>query len=194
MDLAEALHATRSIVSGVTLAEATLLYELADAVHRAGNATVVEIGAYTGKSTILLGATGTVFSVDHHRGNAEHQPGQSRCRPGTVVDGRVDTYQLFRGNLQAAGLWENVIPVVTDHLTALSRLKDQAFPVGLLFVDAEHSYEATTSIIDTWVRRGVGTVLFHDYCDEFPEVIAAVDDAKLGPVAYRVDSIIGFSF
>jgi hypothetical protein len=193
MDYQEVLRLTNKITSGVTEAEGALLYQMAEKAHRLRMGSVVEIGAYTGKSTIILAATGFVYSIDHHRGNTEHQPGQPRCRPGTVIDGRVDTYPLFRSNVQAAGLWHNVVPIITDHLTALSHLNSQAFPISLLFVDAEHSYETTISIIETWVPHMQGTVFFHDYCDDFPEVIRAVNDAQLGVATHRVDSLIGFT-
>jgi MMP 1-O-methyltransferase len=193
MNYQEVLQHTNKITSGVTDAEASLLYHLAEEAHLSSVGTVVEIGAYTGKSTIILAATGLVYSIDHHRGNTEHQLGQPRCRPGTVIDGHVDTYPLFKSNVQATGLWHNVVPIITDHLTALSHLNSQVFPVSLLFVDAEHSYETTISIIELWIPHVQGIVVFHDYCDDFPEVIRAVNDAQLGVPTHHIDSLVGFT-
>ncbi|MGH9083316.1 MAG: class I SAM-dependent methyltransferase, partial [Acidimicrobiales bacterium] len=50
---------------------------------------LVEVGAWCGKSTLYLGAaaeaTGSVlFSVDHHRGSEENQPGWEHHDPGLV--------------------------------------------------------------------------------------------------------------
>jgi predicted O-methyltransferase YrrM len=188
----EALQATAHIPSGVTDAEARLLYRLASEAHRLSRGSVVEIGAYLGRSTIVLGAAGRVHSIDHHRGNTEHQLGRPRCRPGTVVDGCVDTYPAFLRNVRAAGVASNVIAIVADHLTGLSSMDPTAFPVALLFVDAEHSYVATTSIIESWIPRTDGVVLFHDYCAEFPEVVSAVDDAGLGEMILHIDTTVGF--
>ena len=192
MDFSEVLQVTREITSGISNAEAALLYRLAEEAHRRRTGSVVEIGAYLGKSTIILAATGQVYSIDHHRGNNEHQPGRNRCRPGTVINGYVDTYPLFKNNIEKTGLWHNVVPVITDHLTALSYLDESVFPVSLLFVDAEHSYLTTTSIIDTWIPRTRGIVLFHDYCTDFPEVIHAVDNAQMGEKVHYVDTIVSF--
>jgi len=194
MDFQTVWAATQHIVSGITVAEAQVLYDLSNEVHKSKVGSVVEIGAYTGKSAILLAATGFMWSIDHHRGNTEHQPGQSRCRPGTVIGGRVDTFPLFEANLVKAGLWDQVHPLIMDHLTALSAIPATALPVALLFIDAEHSYEATKSIIETWAPRVEGVILFHDYCDDFPGVVLAVNDTKaqLGVQILQVDSLIGF--
>ena len=42
----------------------------------------LEVGSYCGKSTLYLGAAcqehhGLVYTVDHHRGSEEHQPGEA---------------------------------------------------------------------------------------------------------------------
>lgn len=192
MDYPKLWKATLHIPSGITFAEGEMLFRLSRDVHGDQTGSVVEIGAYLGKSTIFLAATGQIYSVDHHRGNKEHQLGQPRCRPGTIINGHVDTYPLYKANLEKANLWQNVVPVVTDHLTAVSYLDSSVFPVGLLFIDAEHSYEATHSIIDTWANHTRGYIVFHDYCADFPDVIRAVDDAALGQPIFRIDTMIGF--
>lgn len=192
MEYQEIWQSTKGIPSGVTYQEGELLYRLAHEIHLNPCGSVVEIGAYLGKSTIIMASTGPVISIDHHRGNREHQIGQSRCRPGTVINGRVDTFPLYKENLERAGVWQNVIPVTTDHLTALSIMDSSYFPVALLFVDAEHSYETTTSIISTWRNRVKGTVLFHDCNEHFPEISRAVLDASWGAPDFMVDSIWGY--
>jgi len=184
--------ATLAIPSGVSIGEGELLYRLSEEILKENTGSVVEIGAYLGKSTIFLSATGLVYSIDHHRGNKEHQIGQPRCRPGTVIDGRVDTYPLYKTNLEKIGLWQNVVPVVTDHITALSYLDASVFPIRLLFIDAEHSYKATQSIIETWIPHIQGYIIFHDYCSDFPEVIRAVDEAQLGEPTFKQDTMIVF--
>jgi len=188
----EALRATDGITSGLTKAEANLLYQLSEQVHRQKSGSVLEIGAYLGKSTILLAATGPVFSVDHHRGNSEHQIGQPRFRPVTLTNGEVNTYPHFQENIARAGVSDNVIALVADHRAALSVLDSSSFPISLLFVDAEHSYEETKAVIDLWIPYVKGVALFHDYCDEFPGVIRAVDDSFFGSFSYHVDTLVGF--
>src|SRR5580693_4202860 len=68
----------------------------------------VEIGTYCGKSTLLLGAAAqqtasVLFTVDHHHGSEEHQPGWEYHDVSLVdeVTGRFDTLQTFRRTLDA---------------------------------------------------------------------------------------------
>jgi hypothetical protein len=52
-------------------------------------------------------------------------------------------------------------------------------PLDFIFVDAEHTYEATKAAIRLWlphVRMG-GLVAGHDYRESYPGVIKAVDEA-----------------
>ncbi|MDQ5822815.1 MAG: class I SAM-dependent methyltransferase [Chloroflexota bacterium] len=192
MDLKQALAYTEDIISGVTATEASMLYDLAVEVHSQGLGSVVEVGAYTGKSTIILSAAGPVYSIDHHRGNAEHQPGQARCRSGTLIEERVDTFPIFKTNLSRAGLWSQTTAIVTDHITALQLLPSKAIPIALLFADADHSEFGTWLLIECWRNKVRGVMAFHDYCEDFPGVVAAVDRANFGPPLFKVDSLIGF--
>ena len=79
----------------------------------------VEIGTYCGKSTVLLGAAAAdtdsvLFTIDHHHGSEEHQPGWE-YHDTSMVDahtGLFDTLPTFRHNLDEAALDDNVIAVV----------------------------------------------------------------------------------
>src|SRR3954453_22131585 len=96
------------------------------ALHDAAAATAVdgpflEIGSYCGKSAIYLGAAarelGTVlFSVDHHRGSEENQPGWEFHEPDLVdpAVGVIDTLPFFRRTIHDAGLEDAVIATVAD--------------------------------------------------------------------------------
>src|SRR5438132_1249506 len=71
----------------------------------------LEIGSYCGKSAIYLGAAaherGTVlFSVDHHRGSEENQPGWEWHEPDLVdpAVGKIDTLPHFRKTVHDAQL------------------------------------------------------------------------------------------
>src|SRR6266571_1405823 len=94
------------------------------ALHDAGRAgaaagPLLEIGSYCGKSAVYLGGAareaGTVlFTVDHHRGSEENQPGWEH-HDARLVDpatGRIDTLPCFRRTIEAAGLEDAVIAVV----------------------------------------------------------------------------------
>ena len=58
--------------------EGRALYDTA--VRYLGDGVGVEIGTYCGKSTVMLGAAaqqsgGVLYTIDHHHGSEEHQPG-----------------------------------------------------------------------------------------------------------------------
>ena len=60
--------------------EGRCLYEIALEASRLG--PCLEIGSYCGKSTLYLAAAcqqnnGILFSIDHHRGSEEQQPGEA---------------------------------------------------------------------------------------------------------------------
>ena len=77
----------------------------------------LEIGSYCGKSAAYLGlgcreGGGVLFSVDHHRGSEEQQPGEAYFDPELLdrETGRIDTFRFFRKTLTDLALEETVIP------------------------------------------------------------------------------------
>jgi predicted O-methyltransferase YrrM len=116
------------------------------AVAAAGRGPMLEIGGYCGKSAIYLGSAarlcgGVVFSVDHHRGSEENQPGQLYCDDDVVdpASGRVDSLPHFRRTLEAAGLESWVIAVVGSSASVAQHWRT---PLSLLFIDGGHSETA----------------------------------------------------
>lgn len=134
----------------------------------AGDGTVVEIGTYCGKSTVLLAAavagTGaTVCTVDHHGGSEEHQPGWEYHDTSLVdpVTGRFDTLTAFRRTMVQAGLADQVIALVGDS-AAVARLWQG--PIRFLFIDGGHTEAAARRDYDGWsphVTVG-GALAIHD--------------------------------
>ncbi|MEJ2222673.1 MAG: class I SAM-dependent methyltransferase, partial [Desulfobacterales bacterium] len=85
--------------------EGRCLYDTALQASRTG--PCLEIGSYCGKSTIYIGTAckkndGILFSIDHHRGSEEQQPGQEYFDPALFdpETGRVDTFHEFRRTLE----------------------------------------------------------------------------------------------
>ena len=135
--------------------EGEALYEAARRAGAAhGDATVVEIGAWCGKSTIYLGAaaeeTGAVvLSIDHHHGSEENQSGwehhdTSVVDPGT---GRIDTLPFWRAAVDGAGLGRSVVGVVGDSPTVASRWSS---PLALVFIDGGHGDEPAWADLRGW--------------------------------------------
>lgn len=129
---------------------------------------LLEIGSYCGKSACYLGAAareaGTVlFTVDHHRGSEENQPGWEHHDPG-VVDprtGKMDTLPFFRATIHDAGL-EDVVVAVVGQSTTVARY--WGTPVGLLFIDGGHAEDVARADYDAWSRWVApgGLLAIHD--------------------------------
>lgn len=128
----------------------------------------VEIGTYCGKSTVLLGAAAqtrdsVVYTVDHHHGSEEHQPGWEYHDTSMVdaVTGRFDTLPTLRHTLDAAGLDDNVVAVVGKSTVVAKAWRT---PLQLLFIDGGHSADAARKDYDgwaKWVSIG-GALIIHD--------------------------------
>lgn len=139
-----------------------------------GRGAVVEIGSYLGRSTsyLALGARaskrGKIFAVDHFLGSPEHQPGKQHQEEVLIKDGTL--YKQFMANLKFHGLDEQVIPISAPSPDAARQWDGR--PIRLLFIDGEHSYEATRSDFQAWesfVERE-GVIVFHDVGESWPGV------------------------
>src|SRR5271156_1597382 len=128
----------------------------------------VEIGTYCGKSTLLLGAAAqqtasVLYTVDHHHGSEEHQPGWE-YHDTSLVDaatGRFDTLPTLRRTLDDAGLDDNVVAVVGKSTVVATGWRT---PLQLLFIDGGHSEAAAHQDFDgwaKWVSTG-GALIIHD--------------------------------
>jgi predicted O-methyltransferase YrrM len=148
--------------------EGMALYHAGLEAGRSGLGALLEIGTYCGKSAVYLGAaardSGTVlFSVDHHRGSEELQPGWPHHDPEVVdpASGLMDTLPFARRTLLEAGLEGHVVLVVGES-SALAR-----YWKGLLafvFIDGGHSRQAVQADFALWppkVAHG-GMLAVHD--------------------------------
>jgi predicted O-methyltransferase YrrM len=128
----------------------------------------VEIGTYCGKSTLLLGAAAqqtasVLYTVDHHHGSEEHQPGWEFHDASLVdeVTGLFDTLPTFRRTLDAAGLDDHVVAVIGKSPIVAQGWRS---PLQFLFIDGGHSETAATEDINGWAKWvSVGAALvIHD--------------------------------
>ena len=130
-----------------------------------GQGCIVEIGSFAGRSTSYL-AFGSkrarrekVVAVDHFEGSPEHR------RDGVFEAGLLakggSLYETFRENLRAAGLddWVHVLRAGSQEAVA-----DWSHPIRLLFIDGDHSFEASQGDYEAWSQwlRPDGLVAFHD--------------------------------
>jgi len=161
--------------------EGRRLFEIA--IEASTVAPCLEIGSYCGKSAIFLGIacreTGSIlYSVDHHRGSEEQQPGEEYFDPELFnpILFRVDTLTAFRNTLKTAGLEETVIPIVCRSEVAARLWRT---PLGLVFIDGGHSYKAAAADYRNWSKHIVksGYLMIHDIYK---------DPEKGGQAPYRV--------
>jgi predicted O-methyltransferase YrrM len=153
------------------------------AAERAGQAfaggsrapVMVEIGAWCGKSTLYLGAaaeaTGSVlFSIDHHRGSEENQPGWDYHEPDLVDpdEGRIDTLPFWRRAVAGAALEHVVVGVVGDSPTVAAAWDR---PLAFCFIDGGHGEEPAWADYRGWTPHVApgGWLAIHDV---FPDPAA----------------------
>jgi len=161
--------------------EALRLYELAREAAPLG--PCLEIGSYCGHSTAYLGlgcreTGGILFSIDHHRGSEEQQPGQEYYDPELLdpETGRIDTFPVFRKVLRDLSLEDTVVPIVSGSKVVA---RSWGTPLGLVFIDGGHTFAAALTDYNCWVSHLLpgGYLLIHDI---FP------DPARGGQAPYCI--------
>ena len=169
--LLEAARATKGFMPDD---EGLALAVIAERAARAGFASIVEVGAYCGRSTLYLAAGiaragslgaghAVVFSVDHHRGSEENQAGFEH-HDDTLVNpetGRIDTLPFWRRAIEAAGAEDLAIAVVGDSSTIAARWNVTA---GLVFIDGGHGDAPAWADFRGWAPRVAdrGWLAIHD--------------------------------
>ena len=169
--LLEAARATKGFMPDE---EGLALAKLAERVVLAGFSSIVEVGAYCGRSTLYLAsgiaralslgaAPAVVFSVDHHRGSEENQAGFEH-HDNTLVDGgtgRMDTLPFWRRAMEVAGAEDLAIAVVGDSPTVAARWNVAA---GLVFIDGGHGDAPAWADYQGWAPRVAdgGWLAIHD--------------------------------
>ena len=138
------------------------------ALERADYGPCLEVGGYCGKSTIYIGsacarANELLFSIDHHRGSEENQPGWEYfdAELWDETAGAVDTLPFFRDTLRKAGLEATVIAIVGQSKDVAARW---GTPLSLLFIDGGHTTEHALNDYEGWVPHLMvgGLLAIHD--------------------------------
>ena len=157
-ELAAILAAVDDVEGWMTPGQGETLVEAARRCPPDG--TIVEIGSFRGRSTIVLAKaaapTVEVVAIDPHAGN-DRGPQEIEG----FVDEAADDHAVFTANLAAAG--------VTDRVRHLRMFSDAALgeidgPVDVLYIDGAHRYGPARADIRAWGARVAdgGTMLIHD--------------------------------
>lgn len=164
--------------------EASCLYELA--LISTNKAPCLEIGSYCGKSAAYIGSacqeTGSIlFSLDHHCGSEEQQPGETYFDPELMnkETGKIDTLKFFRKTIIDFNLEDSVIPII-----GRSEIVGKYWytPLSFIFIDGSHAYESVLNDFNIWSKHLIkgGYLIFHDIFS---------DPAKGGQAPYLVYQI-----
>ncbi len=155
VDLTKLLeNAMESIGSGMQPDECSLLCQYATSIT---SGAIVEIGSFQGRSTVLLGLT------------SKHGPGV----PVFAVDPHVEAVDVFGwtvGPDDRAIFLQNLLRFeVTDIVRPISLPSERACKawegeISMVWIDGDHTYEATKIDFEGWSRfvPSGGLVLFHD--------------------------------
>jgi predicted O-methyltransferase YrrM len=162
------LEAARSVKGFMPDDEGLALYRAARLAADAVAGPLLEIGTYCGKSSVYLGAAAqeaktVLFSIDHHRGSEEIQPGWEHHDPA-VVDlhsGRIDTLPWARQAIAQAGLEDVVVLVVGSSATIALHWST---PLSMLFIDGGHGADVAWADYRGWVPKvaPMGILAIHD--------------------------------
>jgi predicted O-methyltransferase YrrM len=131
---------------------ANLLYGLVRAMKPE---ICVEIGSARGKSACYIGmalkenGNGKLYAIDPHT-RTEWNDSRS-----------LETLNIFRANISALGLTEQVVIV---HSFSSEAAQNWTRPIDLIFIDGDHTYDGVKQDWELFVPhvRPFGVVLFHD--------------------------------
>lgn len=156
--LASVLTRVAGIDGWMTSGQAAALHDAATRCPAGG--TIVEIGSFRGRSTIVLASAAApgieVVAIDPHAGND---------RGPREIDGydteADDDHAVFMANLAEAGVSDRVRHVRAFSDDALGEVEGE---IDVLYIDGAHRYEPALADIRSWggrVTRG-GVMLIHD--------------------------------
>ncbi|MFD8778371.1 class I SAM-dependent methyltransferase [Streptomyces sp. NPDC059916] len=144
--------------------------------------TVVEVGSYCGRSTVLLAAAALaldpqarVYAVDPHEGTVG--AAGARLTPG------ASTWERFHANIVAAGVDRAVVPIKKCSFDV-----DHQGPISMLFIDGLHDCASVAQDYCHFQQHLVDGALiaFHDYADYYPGVRAVVDHLVMSKACVAV--------
>lgn len=165
---------------------------------------IVEIGSYTGKSTACL-AVGSaegfgvpVHAVDLWTMGTSHKGGAFRAFDAASGEAQStskfhhpEVREKFTRRMAQYDRARLVVPHMGES-TAVAR-RWTGGPIGLLFIDGEHTYDGVRRDFQAWARYVDGTVAFHDYGQKKnPELLGVrqfVDQLKGWQVVRLLESM-----
>ena len=144
---------------------------------------IIEVGSWKGRSSVFL-------AVEIINSNKQIKFDCIDTWLGTINDAYLSVsikrennklFELFLNNIEPV---KHVItPIKSSSLKASSLYRDES--IDMIFLDADHSYEAATLDIEAWLPKVKknGILAGHDYINHlYPGVKRAVDDMSKGNI------------
>ncbi len=151
-----------------SLPERAFLFRLSHDLQ--ANAKIVEIGSWIGESSCLLawglkGNGAKLYAVDNFKGEASDPSARTRYQE-RMYRLKIDNIkESFDKNIAHFNLSSQVEAIVADSLAAAKAFREPAHSIDLLFIDGDHSEDATRNDIIAWLpflKHG-GIIVFHDF-------------------------------
>jgi predicted O-methyltransferase YrrM len=175
-DLAGVTARVADVEGWMSPGQASTLYDAARRCPAGG--TIVEIGSFRGRSTIVLASAAApdvlVIAIDPHAGN-DRGPQEI----DGYADAAADDHAVFLANLERAGVADRV-----RHIRKFSddALADVDAPIDVLYIDGAHRYGPARADIRDWGARVAdgGTMLIHDSFSSIGVTLAILRELLLG--------------
>jgi predicted O-methyltransferase YrrM len=175
-DLATVTARVADVEGWMSPGQASTLYDAARRCPPGG--TIVEIGSFQGRSTIVLASAAppdvAVIAIDPHAGN-DRGPQEI----DGYADAAADDHAVFLANLERAGVADRV-----HHVRKFSddALADVEAPIDVLYIDGAHRYGPARADIRDWGARVTegGTMLIHDSFSSIGVTLAILRELLLG--------------
>jgi hypothetical protein len=161
--------------------EAIRLYELAE--QTPWDQWIVEVGSYRGFSGMTLAAGSLARPVPRLALVDVWGMEPFRIEDRHPLVGMVENIGELLRHADAVGLMERLFLLRMQSVHAATVWPVGA-KIGLLHIDAEHTYDALMQDVTSWQKHLVpgATVAIHDYWPEpYPGVVQAVDELRTQP-------------
>lgn len=143
---------------------------------------IVELGTYQGKTALFMvwgarqGYGAHVYAIDPWDLPGQREPFNRNLGKHRKSFTDPGTRNWARYNVRANGYANRVSLIRNFSVKAAENWR--VGPVGLLFVDGDHTYEAVRADVGSWAVHLAddAVIAFDDYADTHPEVVRAVDD------------------
>jgi len=161
---------------------------------------IVEIGSYTGKSTCCLlrgsaeGSRVPVYAVDLWTAGTSRKGRHFRARlpDEQAANSKFHTPEVlavFRRRMEVYG--DGLVRECMGESVTVATSFDES--IGLLFIDAEHTYEACRADFEAWSPRVAanGVIALHDYKVEGDGGVQRYIDEVLAGGRWQRGEIVG---